>query len=79
MNEPARVNRRGAVAETSVGLWVVTKKPEPEMARSVGELVDCSRPCWVTYWVVRAWTPPELSLDAEDAVTRSENSVWLRL
>ena len=75
MNEPAWVNSTGVVLVGEEGLWVVTKKPLPWMARSVGEVVVCSWPCCVTSWVVTAVTPPAEALPAADwPVTRVEKS-----
>ena len=49
---------RWLVTELSVGVVVVTKKPWPEIARSVGELVASVSPCWLTSWRVVLVTPP---------------------
>jgi hypothetical protein len=36
-----------------------TKKPEPEIDRSVGEEVEVGNPCVATSWLITAETPAE--------------------
>ena len=72
VNEPARVNRNWS---RSVGglAALTTKKPSPDMARSVSETVGCSRPWTSIALRGRAWTPPaEYIVDDACFVTR----VW---
>ncbi len=80
MNDPARVNERGSVGVTLVAWLVVTKKPWPEIARSSGELVWVSWPCWSTSCWLEAMTPPAFSVVSPPAlVTRLSKSVALCL
>src|SRR5262245_57965838 len=53
---PARVYSCVAVA---LALLATTKKPLPEMDRSVGEDVEVGRPWVMTSWPIRALTPEE--------------------
>ena len=54
-------------------LVATTKKPLPEMDRSVGEEVVVGRPCVVTSWPMVAVTPAEPLLPTpEDAFMKVE-------
>ena len=79
MKDPARVKLRGSVAVRSSALSVTTKKPEPETARSVDELVCCTSPCSVRRLRVAVVTPAPPPCENCELVTTSRKLVSTRL